>query len=477
MTMDASSAPRTRKKQTVILIVCLVLVMAAAAGWFLLRPALQSREAYAIGCELLEAGDWAAAREIFDGSDYPDREEKLNECSYLEAKELLEKGDNSGAKELFLSLAAYRDSAAMVSRCDYAAARELMDGGEYIQAAEVFSALGELEDSAAMLDECREAVYAGAKQRMIHCEFSAAEEDFRWLGDYKDSEKQLSNCEERIAAEKDFAENPHTVRYNLTETFKNGKLYYVGLGYAFVPDETNADTTWLVYYPGGNGTGQNLSVPCIYLEHNKFRPNAVMLYLFNNGWNDTRSFNLEVAELMKQLALECGIWFHDVVTVGSSNGCYPAMVASAVFYEGAGITVDAVIDFDPGCEWDIEPFALLTPEESDTVALSGTKIYLMEQRNFSSYAMTVEPVTDMLEHGVDIVLIECDNDGHNHIGPDAIRAGFYDFAMGQLEGLEPISVSNRPYVIRMIQLYPDGSQESLEVPYLDPGDGKYRLVH
>lgn len=466
MTDSSSQGQQPGKKLWVAVLICFFLICAAAAALLLPPLLLQDRHTYEQACGLLSEGEYAAARELFAALDYADSAEKLRECDYSQATTLLEAGDYEAGKAAFLALGDYKDSAGQCLRCDYLRAQALMDGGDYAPAAELFLSLGGYEDSASQAALCRDSLYASAKQSMINADFEAAAASFRLLGDHKDSALQLGNCEERMAAEAAFTGNRLITKQHIVENFDHGTLYGNSLGYIFVPHEVNADTAWLVYFPGGCGTGENLSVPCIYMEHNKFDPNAVMIYLFNNGWDDMRSFILTLAELMKQVALECGTWFHDVVTVGSSNGCYPAMIASPVLYDRVGITVDAVIAFDPGSEWDVADFALLTAEEADSMAEAGTRVYLLEQHDFSDYAMTVEPVAELVRHGADIIVVECNNDGHNHIGPDAIRAGFYDWVLGQKEGLEPGGITGLLYVIRMIKLYPDGSQESLEVPYL-----------
>lgn len=354
---------------------------------------------------------------------------------------------------------------------DYLLAVDLMENEEYADALALFTELGDYADSLELAIQCRAGIYESAKLAMINTEFEYAAELFRLIGSYEDSERQLANCEERIAAEAEYTGRELITPEHVLDDFKNGKLYGHSLGYIFVPDEINAETAWLVYYPGGHGTGDNLSVPCIYLEHKLFRPNAVMIYLYNNGWWDMRDFSLEVGELMKQLALECDIWFHDVVTVGSSNGSYASMIAVPVLYEQEGISVDAVLAFDAGCEWDtnyVGDAAVLDAAECDSAAKANTRFYLFEQRNFSEYFMDVPPVALMVEHGVDVVLVECDNDGHNHIGPDAIRAGFYDFAMGQKDTLETVNATGNIYSIRLIKVYPDGTLENIEVPYSLP---------
>lgn len=467
MTDTVTEERHIKRGAWIAVAVCLVLICAAGIAAFVLTPRLSVQRTYNQACALLESGDYTAARELFAALDYSDSAEKVLACDYLAATELMADGEYEAAKSAFTALGDYSDSADMCMRCDYLSAQALMDGGDYAGAVGIFQTLGGYEDSELKAETCLAGMYEAAKLHMRNSRFQSAAEVFELLGDYKDSTRQLNNCQERLAAEAAFTGNELFVSYNIVDYFHNGTLYRNPLGYIFVPDEVNADTAWLVYFPGGNGFGVNLNVPCVYMEHQMFSPNAVMIYLFDNGWFDMRGFTITLEELMKQAALECGIWFHDVVTVGSSNGCYPAMIASPVLYSEAGITVDAVVAFDPGNEWDTVDFALLTPEESDTMAEAGTRVYLLEQRDFSSYAMTVSPVADLVHHGCDIIVVECDNDGHNHIGPDAIRAGFYDWAMGQVDGLKPIGVTNMPYVIRMIKLYPDGSLENLEVPYLE----------
>ena len=50
-------------------------------------------------------------------------------------------------------------------------------------------------------------------------------------------------------------------------------------------------------------------------------------------------------------------------------------------------------------------------------------------------ALWTEALKAMIESGANTVVVECVNDGHNHIGPDAIRAGVFQFAINQQEEL------------------------------------------
>jgi len=156
---------------------------------------------------------------------------------------------------------------------------------------------------------------------------------------------------------------------------------------------------------------------------------------------------------MKQVALECDIWFHDLATTGSSNGCMSALIAVPVWYE-QGITVDNVIAFDAGNEWYLPEIVQLTPEECDLIAEAGTKLYLFEQHDFTEYAMSLAPVVQLIDHGADVIAVECVNDGHNHIGPDGIRAGIFQFAINQQGYPEDDNFT-------FIKMHPGGEYEKL----------------
>lgn len=67
---------------------------------------------------------------------------------YSKAMEQFESGEYQKAKEAFLELADYEDSAEMVRMCDYRIATELMEKEKYQEALQLFQALGDYKDSA-----------------------------------------------------------------------------------------------------------------------------------------------------------------------------------------------------------------------------------------------------------------------------------------------------------------------------------------
>ena len=69
---------------------------------------------YKKATELLDNGEYAAAREIFVAlGDYEDSAEMVKECDYQQAKEYLDT-DPKAARELFVDLGDYRDSKTLV---------------------------------------------------------------------------------------------------------------------------------------------------------------------------------------------------------------------------------------------------------------------------------------------------------------------------------------------------------------------------
>lgn len=65
---------------------------------------------------------------------------------YKKAMEAFDSGDYATAREIFVELGDYEDSADMVIQCDYQQALAYLDEGEYAQARELFLELGDYED-------------------------------------------------------------------------------------------------------------------------------------------------------------------------------------------------------------------------------------------------------------------------------------------------------------------------------------------
>ena len=125
--------------------------------------------------------------------------------NYNQAKSLMNRGEYSRARDMFLSLAGYQDSTALAQECydlqygkDYDAALSAMNGGNYAKAIERFTALGAYRDSAAMAKKCQELLqeekYQQAVSQMNAGNYPKAIEAFKAMGTYKDSAAMVKKC-------------------------------------------------------------------------------------------------------------------------------------------------------------------------------------------------------------------------------------------------------------------------------------------
>lgn len=111
---------------------------------------------YSKGCELLEAGDKAAAYEIFSSlGSYNGADEVAAELCYSAAMENYSNGNYNEAWEAFVRLGDYKDSAEFTLKARYAYADQLFAQAQYEDAKEIFANLGDYEDSPERVMECR----------------------------------------------------------------------------------------------------------------------------------------------------------------------------------------------------------------------------------------------------------------------------------------------------------------------------------
>ena len=375
------------------------------------------------------------------------------EQAYADAIELYEKGEYSKAKEAFEELGDYEECEQYIYDCNYFEAVAILDTEDWFAAWEALEKFEGYADADENIELCRENIYNSAIEDMYCSEFESARDKFKKLGDYKRSEKQLELCIERIADEGAFEQNELITPYRYVTDFEEGSMYICPLGYYYIPNEITENTAWSIYFPGGTGTGYNLSIESVWQQHTQFNADAVMIWLYDNGfWDISGYVRTTLWDMMKQLALECDIWFHDVATIGSSNGCFSAIMAAPELYR-EGITVDNVLAFDAGHEWEVQDLILLNEEQMELLAESKTTVYLMEQHNFTDYFTEVGPVMDLIDSGSDIIIVECRNDGHNHIGPDSIRAGGILYVINQQNQFDSDGFT-------FWKVYSDGSKEA-----------------
>ena len=132
------------------------------------------------------------ARDIFvELGDYEDSAQMVNACDYQIAMEHMEDKKYDQAREIFVGLGDYEDSAQMVNACDYEIAMEYMDYGDFEQARTIFEELAGYKNSVQLATECN---YNLAMYSFEKGNYTQAHELFVQLGDYEDSQELVGKA-------------------------------------------------------------------------------------------------------------------------------------------------------------------------------------------------------------------------------------------------------------------------------------------
>ncbi len=110
---------------------------------------------------------------------------------YESALNLMEEQEWTQARELFISLGDYKDSAERITECDYNIALDAMQDGDYAEASERFEALGDYKDSSELFTECS---YQNGLGLYESGDFGKACLIFEELDGYKDSDRHAVIC-------------------------------------------------------------------------------------------------------------------------------------------------------------------------------------------------------------------------------------------------------------------------------------------
>lgn len=426
------SAPLRRRA---LCLVIAFLLLASAGIVILAEKPIKYAEAFAA----LGRGEYEEAAALFESIDYKSSAVMVKECSYRRAEELLDSGIYEQARDIFSDLGEYSNSRDMARECTYAMAEQLFSDGQYLAACDMFDSLQSYRDSAERAQQCRELIYQAAVASMRRCEFQEAEDGFSLISGYADSGELLEYCQRRQSAE---AQRQGAVKYireiNHYSDFPGGALYGVEQGLVFVPNECNEDTKCIIYYAGG--TGEKL----LYLEGvwyylSTFSPNAVIMFFYTSGYNNIETRNEYAAELMEDIAIDCGITLHDMAVIGSSHGSYTALHAPAQLYKYGGIKVKNVLLLDAGLEWDVAN--VLSEEERAVTAELGTSLYLFEQDNVG---LNKEPIRDMVAAGDKVVIVVCAEADHNRISVNAYKYGLFSWSIGEYSTLNSMQYKPVP---------------------------------
>ncbi len=215
-----------RGKWILIISVCVLAAAAAVLIPVLMETARAAK--YESAFALMEGDKAEEAKEGFlDLGEYKDSADMVQTCQkmidYDEANDLMRAGDYKAAKGIFDSLTGYEKSVSLSAQCqntlDYNDAVALMDAGDEGKAVDIFLSLGEYSDSADLAEECQKKLdYDSAKALMDAGDFEAAKSAFTSIISYKDSNSLFKSCQNEmdyIAADEAFSAGKFYTAYSI----------------------------------------------------------------------------------------------------------------------------------------------------------------------------------------------------------------------------------------------------------------------
>lgn len=392
---------------------------------------------------LVSQAKYTEAAELYRHAGYGELEVKANEletqAEYERAIALMEGGEPEAARDMLLSLGAYRDSEELLSDCGFRIARNLFESGEYKEALDILGTLPDYPGASELNVKVKAALYAQAKELAKQFRLSEAAEMFECLEDYEDSPQLLKCC--RRVSSIDTAKKLLTKEHMLYES-DDAVCYAFEEGYLVMPRRCTDDTRFLIYYPGGREVQCSLDFVVAYFRHPA--PDTMVFFARTNGLSDFRPRNTITVNKLERLAAEKGLFVHDISVAGSSLGAYVAMQAVLYCREDFGLSADCAMLYDCGSDW-LEVELTLNEEQCAKAAEIGTQFLLFEGFDIG---MNRPAIVRLVEAGNDVVVVVCANDDHEGITTDALSLGILDWALGDRS--EWFEHSN----YRFVPLYP-----------------------
>lgn len=435
-----------------ILLICALTLSAAVLLFFGCKKGVELYNAKNAD-ELFAAGDYAGAREWYEkngsAEDIARCDYELDREAYEAAAAQLAAGEYDAARLAFEALGDFEDAADRALECSLFKARALTDAGSYTDALDVLAALPEDHTGAQELtEEAREGLYRQALAATYECRMDEAVMLWNSLGSYKDSDSLLKRCMSRIVSMAAGTEERVNYSPYAGRDVGDGILYWHRLGLIYVPKECNADTRCMIFYPGGYDSALANSYYQDYIYAGT-SPNAIILYMYTNGFYDIESHIEDAYRALEEAALENNVFLHDMVVCGASNGAYTAVNTAAYLYENYGIAVRYVLTFDAGAHW-AHTDKVLTPEQCDLAAEAGTEFLLFEG---AGIGMNKSAIHTMVRHGCDVTIVLCRNSGHYGIIYDAIYKGMLDWVLGN--GEQPTDANYTYIPLDITSTYPE----------------------
>lgn len=410
----------------------LVLVLCAALGFGVYEYHWEQARARA----LFEKGDYVAAMSLYaqigDAENAALSRDYHLEQQYLNGQRSLQAGDYPQARETLLALGDYKDAKNLILASDYLYAGQLSAEGELVEARALYERLADYPGAEERLEELVPLLYEQANELADAFRLDDACRRFSLITDYRDSAQLLR----RAQAEYIYTTVGPWGRVcdpeKLFRDTEDYRVYLNDLAYVLVPKETDGDTRFFLYYPGGRN--EELYIDYFLYYTMDPAPNTIALFLRKNGIPDVEEKNTAAIEMLEQTAAECGVFLRELIIGGSSLGAYPALHSVLYTFYGYGIRVPVAFCLDAGNDWNQ---ADLMPRWSqfEAMAVTGVSLYLFDN---PGVGMERPAIYNMVAAGNDVTMVDCYFDDHTRMTLDAMGMGVVDWLFGdRSESIHP----------------------------------------
>lgn len=313
-------------------------------------------------------------------------------------------------------------------------AAQLMDEGMPLDAWEILMYLdAACPGQAEALERCTEEMYALGLIRARSGRYAEACELWRKTLDYRDSGRLYTRTLRMQGWLHDKNRTPLLSEDKLFDNSYFEHVYVSDVAYVVAPEELSESCRFFIYYPGG----KDVEINTDFMYHYLMNPaeDTIAVFLRKNGLYDMQSKQYEAIEILEQAAAERGVFVEEIMVCGSSLGAYPAMQSAAHTEADTGIKVSCVLSLDAGEDWNT-PY-VLSRGQCSFLAMMGTAFYLFE----SPWVGTDRPaIKRMVDSGMDVTLVGCQNDQHERITYDAMGMGVIHWALGDRQEACPLDI-------------------------------------
>ena len=385
------------------------------------------------GDRLFAAGNYVEAKALYrqTGNDKMAAlcDEYALEQQYLNGRRSLQSGDYDKARSYLTEIADYKDAANLLLACDYTEAGDLAERGELERAREIYLDLGDYPGVVDRLRALNGRLYDYAAELARDFEVEHAVKIWTDLGDWRDSAVQRKLGEmvlDWLKVDKSLRLTDHSREFVSSSV---DTAYECETAYLYVPEKADADTRFLLYYPGGYN--QELYIDFFHYFLMNPPPNTIAVFLKRNGVNhDVAAKNREGIELLLRLGAECGVFIKPPTVVGSSLGAYPALYSGLYTWKDFGLKVPAIMTLDAGNNWE-QPDQMMAFQELKELAKIHPDIYLFDNPGLG---LDREGIRQMVEAGNRVSMVDCTYDEHNQMTLDAMGMGVLHWMVGDRTG-------------------------------------------